>query len=126
MALLLQLFRKLYVKSVRYLEKNLPQIDKLCLQYAPIGDTEELKRDMVHLIIDTALFSKSETIRAQAAFQLEAEWADKQLVPIANRIAGQLAQILNSWRNLQQRLHGAIPPQWLPALQELAAEMSLR
>jgi ATP-dependent helicase HrpA len=121
----LQLFRALYAKSVRYLEKNLPDIDTLCLQYAPIGDTEELKRDMVHLIIDTALFSKNDSLRAQAAFQLEAEWADKQLVPIANRIAGQLAQILNSWRNLQQRLHGKIPPQWLPAMQEIREQLEM-
>jgi hypothetical protein len=36
----LQLFRRLHAQSIRYLERNLPDIDKLCLQYAPIGDTD--------------------------------------------------------------------------------------
>jgi ATP-dependent helicase HrpA len=120
----LQLFCKLHAKSVRYLEKNLPDIDRLCLLYAPIGDTAELKRDMAHLVVDSALFSKSEQIRSQSVFRMEAEWADKQLVPIANRIAGQLAQILESWRSLQQRLQGKVPPQWLPALREIQDQLS--
>jgi ATP-dependent helicase HrpA len=120
----LQLFCKLHAKSLRYLERNLPDIERLCLQYAPIGDTEELKRDMVQLIVDTALFGKSDNIRAQSEFRPEAEWADKQLVPIANRIAGQLAQILQSWRSLQQRLQGEVPPQWLPALREIREQLA--
>ncbi|HEX5056851.1 MAG TPA: ATP-dependent RNA helicase HrpA [Gammaproteobacteria bacterium] len=120
----LQLFCKLHAKSIRYLEKNLPDIDQLCLLYAPIGDTAGLKRDMAQRVVDSALFSKHETLRGQSVFRMEAEWADKQLAPIANRIAGQLAQILESWRSLQRRLQGDVPPQWLPALREIREQLS--
>jgi ATP-dependent helicase HrpA len=79
---------------------------------------------MVQLVIETALFNKSESIRAQTSFQMEAEWADKQLVPIANRNAGQLAQVLESWRVLQRRLQGKVPPQWLSALSEIGDQLA--
>jgi ATP-dependent helicase HrpA len=79
---------------------------------------------MVRLIVESALFSKGDALRGQTTFRMEAEWADKQLVPIANRIAGQLSQVLQSWRALQQRLQGAVPPQWLPALGEIREQLA--
>ncbi|HEY3486883.1 MAG TPA: ATP-dependent RNA helicase HrpA [Gammaproteobacteria bacterium] len=119
----LQLFCKRHAKSVRYLEKNLPEIDKLCLLYAPIGAAEELRQDLLHTVINIALFDRHHSIRMQAEFERESDRADQQLIGIANTVAAQLAAVLDSWRQLQKRLQGKIAPQWLPALSDIREQL---
>ena len=117
------LFKKIHAKSVKYLHKNLPNIQTLCLHYASIGACNELKSDLVDRTIATALFDKSQNITQQADFELNSAWADKQLITVANHLCQQLSDILKIHHRLQKNLQSRLSPDWLSSISDIQSQL---
>ncbi len=120
----LALFQLKAQKNIRYLEKNIPNIDKLCLHYAPIGQCEHFKQDFVRAVTEIALFSKQLTIREQQVFHMESDWAEKQLLQVANDMSEKISAALQAHHKVRKRLKGNIAPQWLSALGDIQEQLS--
>jgi ATP-dependent helicase HrpA len=120
----LQLFKKKAAKSIRYLERNLPDIQALCLHYMAIGKCDDLKSDLVQAIIATALFDRDKPIRRQADFERESDWAEKQLSTLANRVCGHVGETLQVYHRINRRLKGNISPQWLASLGDINDQLA--
>ena len=117
------LFKKSRAKNIKYLQKNLPNIQILCLHYASIGSCDELKSDLVDRTIATALFDKSQNITRQAEFELNSAWADKQLISVANRLCRQTADILQIHHRVQKSLQTAPSPGWLSSVNDIHSQL---
>ncbi|HEX7028451.1 MAG TPA: ATP-dependent RNA helicase HrpA [Gammaproteobacteria bacterium] len=120
----LQLFRIKASKSIRYLERNLPDIQTLCLHYMAIGQCQDLKSDLVEAVIATALFDKHTTVRRQADFERESDWAEKQLLTLANRVGGYVGETLQVYHRINKRLKGNISPQWIASLSDVRDQLA--
>ena len=57
-------------KEVKYLERNFPAINSMCLIYATLGTCEALKQDLLGLVLSSSFFSKNKesTIRTEEQF----------------------------------------------------------
>jgi ATP-dependent helicase HrpA len=121
----LQLFYKHALKSIRYLEKNLPDIQALCLHYMSLGNCDELKIDLIRAITIAALFEKDIPIRKQVDFQREADWAEKQLLTLANRLCGYLDETLRVYHEVRKRMAANGSPQWLASLSDMRQQLDL-
>lgn len=119
----ISLFKKQHNKSIQYLQKNLPDIQTLCLHYAPIGPCTELKQQLINRIVASALFDKTESIRNAADFTMHSDWADKQLVPVANLLCQQVGEILFCYHKLQKRLQEKQSPRWLNSLEDVTCQL---
>jgi ATP-dependent helicase HrpA len=119
----LRLFAKKANKSLRYLERNMPDIQALCLHYMAIGKCEDLKDDLVQAITATALFDKDEPIRRQADFERESDWAEKQLQTLANRVCRYVGETLQAHHRVGKRLKGAVSSQWLASLGDVREQL---
>ncbi len=63
----LALFQLRAGKPIRYLEKNLPGIQQMCLNYAAAGKCEQLKADLLQRITEAALYPDETVPRDRAS-----------------------------------------------------------
>jgi ATP-dependent helicase HrpA len=88
----------------RYLEKSLPGIERMCLDYAGIGSCSELKDDLTDSIVDQAFLADAPAPRTAAAFEERLEGGRTRLVTVANALCALVAEILTRYRSLQVRV----------------------
>jgi ATP-dependent helicase HrpA len=117
------LFKKQNLKNLKYLQKNLPGLQTLCLHYTSLGNSDELKRELIDRIIATALFDQSQQITTRSEFEINSAWANKQLVSIANELCRQFGEILAVYHDIRKRLRGAVPPQWLDSIGDIQSQL---
>lgn len=124
-ALRQQGLRRLYMLNLRkesqYLLKNLPGIQKLCLNYASTGSCEELKKS----IHDNAfrLTFDCHGIRTEAVFKEQIDTNKAKLIPTATTICEQLSIFLPSVHDIRKRMKGSIDPQSLEALSDIKQQL---
>ncbi len=109
--------------KVKYLNKNLPGIDKICLYYAPIGQCNELKQQLIAKVVDIAFLS-AELPRTQAAFEACFEAGRRQLISVANELAARVLDILAEHHKIAKRMKGNIPPTWLHAVADIKEQLA--
>ncbi len=117
--------RRLYMlamkKDATYLEKNLPDAQKLCLNYASTGSCKELKKSIVDNSFRLTFDCKN--VRGEAAFNKELETNKAQLIPTANIICEYLSVCLPSVHAIRKGLKGSINPQALQALGDIKQQL---
>ncbi|PID45402.1 MAG: ATP-dependent RNA helicase HrpA [Proteobacteria bacterium] len=118
--------RRLYMlvlkKEATYLQKNLPDIQKICLNYASTGSCEALKKS----IVDNSFrltFDCSSQIRTQAAFEAQLSQHKSALIPTANQICTQLSTCLPLVHGIRKGLKGSIHPAALEALADIKQQL---
>lgn len=109
----LRLFRYVAQKSIRYLEKNLPDLKAMCLAYSLLGSCKELQEDIVAAVIKQALLGEGDAIRSQTGFEKRAREAESNLMAVAVQLCGWLNATLDEYHLVARKLKGSIPQQWL-------------
>jgi ATP-dependent helicase HrpA len=119
--------RRLYMlqarERIKYLEKNLPAVQTLCLHYASLGDCASLKVDLLSAIIDHAFLGDRPLPRNAEEFQLGKESGAAQLMDAANEICGWVGEALAQYHALMRRLNGAVKPAWLKSLADIREQL---
>ncbi|QOV91144.1 DUF3418 domain-containing protein [Humisphaera borealis] len=96
---------------VKHLQRHLPGIDRMSLQYATLGPSEELKRDLLNLSADRALFGEAQVvIRKREDFVTRAETAWQRLSESSRDICEAVGQSLELYQSLSRRLGQPVPP----------------
>lgn len=110
--------------KIKYLGKNLPDINKICLMYAPFGQCEALKEEIIALALDEVFFTEErDEIRTQMAFLDALQQGRERLITKANELVNLIDQILTQYAALKKRLKGALPPPWLPAITDIRQQL---
>lgn len=79
--------------ALKYLEKNIPELQKMAVAYMPLGTHEELREQVIEVALDRALLQDPLPTDA-AAFQRRLEEGRGRLTLIANEVARLAATIL--------------------------------
>ncbi|MFN2309518.1 MAG: ATP-dependent RNA helicase HrpA [Gammaproteobacteria bacterium] len=120
----LALFRRRAAKPLRYLERNLPGIQQICLHYAAAGPCEKLKADLLQRSAERALYPDDGPVpRDRAAFEADAVRAEAALVEVGNALCKTVGEALVEYHALQRRLKGAVAPAWLAALGDIRDQL---
>ena len=119
--------RRLYMlqlrERIKYLEKNLPGIQAMCLHYASVGDCAGLKSDLLTAIIQHAFLGERPVPRGAAQFDENKEAGLTQLIPVANEVCAWVAETLALYHGLLKRLKGAVKPAWLKSLGDIQEQL---
>jgi len=89
-------------KAVKYLLRNIPNINEMSLIYSVIAPADDLKMDLLSLILDQCFFEQGHAIRRQEEFFICMQQAE-ELMPIANGVCKLAAQILNAYQVARQK-----------------------
>ncbi|MEJ2060507.1 MAG: ATP-dependent RNA helicase HrpA [Gammaproteobacteria bacterium] len=119
---LIRLLRLELREQVKYLHKNLPDIQQSCLQFASIGRCEALKDDIVDAALARAFLAEP-LPRTQSDFEARLEAGRSRLVAEANEIAEQVSRSLTAFGRVRKALKGNIPMAWLEAVNDVRDQL---
>jgi ATP-dependent helicase HrpA len=112
-------------EEFRYLERTIPNLESLCLYYATIGRCDDLNDDLVLAIADRALFDDvPPEIRTRDEFAARAEAGWRRLADASSETRDLIAQILESYHELDIALSGEFPPLWSDSIRDMRDQLS--
>ncbi|MCF6362798.1 MAG: ATP-dependent RNA helicase HrpA [Gammaproteobacteria bacterium] len=111
-------------KPCKYLRRNLPGIDRLCLQYVGIDDCETLKDDLQALIIDRCFFPAGHDVRSQSDFEHVIDVQQPELMTVAGTVGQLVSDIIALHHAVQKRLRGQLPIQAMDAVKDVQQQLA--
>jgi ATP-dependent helicase HrpA len=95
--------------ALRYLEKNIPELQRLAIAYMPLGTAEELREQIVEVALDRAFLAEPLPHDA-ASFERRVAEGRGRLNLIAAEVARAAAAVLADYALALRRLKDAKPP----------------
>ena len=95
--------------ALKYLEKNIPDLQRMAATYMPLGSADELRQQIVDLALERA-FLAAPWPDDEASFARRIEEGRGRLTLIANEVARSAAAVLADWAIVQRKLKDARPP----------------
>ncbi|MBI2779106.1 MAG: ATP-dependent RNA helicase HrpA [Gammaproteobacteria bacterium] len=119
---LLRLYIAQLPQQIKYLEKNLPSLQAMCLHYVPLGRCEELKQDMVAAAVTRAFLDTAQP-RNQQAFEQRKEQGKARLPSLANELCACIQATLAEYTEIQKGLKSPLPPACQAALIDIKDQL---
>ncbi|MGY4829300.1 ATP-dependent RNA helicase HrpA [Sphaerotilaceae bacterium SBD11-9] len=95
--------------ALKYLEKNIPDLQKMAMLYTPLGTAEELREQVVDLALDRAFLADPLPTDA-AAFKRRIDEGRGRLTLIANEVARSALLVLTEYAAAARKLKDARAP----------------
>ena len=102
---LLRLFMLQFREQLKYLERNLPGLNQMAMQYMALGPLDELRRQLIDLSCARACLVEPWPTET-AGFRARCIEARPRLGLLAQEICRLVGQILADWHALQKKLPG--------------------
>ncbi|MCG5513823.1 ATP-dependent RNA helicase HrpA [Ectothiorhodospira shaposhnikovii] len=109
-------------EPVKYLYRNLPDIQRLCLQYNPVDRCEALKDDLVFAAVERVFMAEPWPTDAEG-FRQRLEAGRGELVATANALCALAGEILAVYQRIRARLKGALPLSWVEAAGDIRDQL---
>ena len=106
--------------ALKYLDKNIPDLQKMAVAYMPLGSSEELKAQIVDLALDRAFLAEPLPTDAQA-FARRLDEGRGRLTLIAGEVARMAQAVLVEYTAAQKKLKDARAPK--EAAEDIAAQL---
>ncbi|MEN8128622.1 MAG: ATP-dependent RNA helicase HrpA [Pseudomonadota bacterium] len=100
--------RRLYLLKLqdqaKYLQKNLPHAQTLCMHFQPLGRCDSMKTEIVEAVFDRVFLHDGGPPTSRDEFLQRLEAGRSKLIPTANRLCELLSTILDQYHTLRLRL----------------------
>lgn len=118
------LYKKVMHREVKYLLRNLPGIDVLCLRFAVFGRSEVLKQDIVGAAIDSTFINAEPMPRSREEFLSIIDRNSGELVNKANDICGILEKTMEAHRQVAKRMSGSVSLSWVEPMGDIKDQIA--
>jgi ATP-dependent helicase HrpA len=96
-------------EPLKYLEKNIPDLQKMAAAYMGLGTLEELREQIIALALDRAFLAEP-LPTDEAAFKRRIDEGRSRLTLIAQEVARLAGQLLAEYGSAQRKLKDSRPP----------------
>lgn len=110
-------------QQIKYLQKNLPDIQKMCMNYNGIGSCDDLKQGIIHASIEQSFFANNHPVRDKDTFEEHLQQGSGELVNNANELCRRLANALEMQRELKKQIKKSTKPNWLTSIQDIQSQI---
>lgn len=108
----------------RYLTKNLPQLQRFCLVFAPLAAAEVLRADLFVAAAERCFLDDGALPRDRAAFESLLRERRGAYVAVATALAQQLGAVLGAYAEVRARLNRELPLSWVEAARDIEAQIA--
>ena len=119
--------KRLYIlaikQQIKYLIKNLPNIQKTCMAYATIGSCNDLKDAIVDASIEKSFFSSKNIVRSHKDFEETLQQGSNDLVNNANELCKILDSVFESFNKIRKQLKKNSKPNWLISVGDIQSQL---
>jgi ATP-dependent helicase HrpA len=91
-------------KERKFLERDLPGLSRMCLDYASLGGCGDLRSDLARSVVERAFLEDGPLPRTAEAFEQAAERGRARLVSMANDTCRLVGEILARYRQASARV----------------------
>ena len=133
-----RLFIMATANSMKYLAKNLPDIQQMCLYYSNVPKSpftsqneadnvspcEQLKNNIISLAYDRCFILNQDEITNKAEFEQRLEDKRAELVSTANQLAQQLAKPLAEYHSVAKKLTNKLPLSAINAVSDIKQQLN--
>jgi len=113
--------------DIRQLRKQLPELDRMRLQYAkapaPTAQPADLADELIALILDLTFIEDQPPIRAQAVFEQRLAACRPRLFPTANTVCQLIGTILGEYQALRKRLSNINQVNWMSSVLDIRDQL---
>jgi ATP-dependent helicase HrpA len=109
-------------EPVKYLYRNLPDIQRMCLQYNPVDRCEALKDDLVFAGVER-VFMHEPWPRGADTFRARVEAGRGELVGETQALCELAGRILGAYHEIRARLKGSLPLSWIEAAADIRDQL---
>lgn len=121
---LLRLFLLQIPDKIKYLKKNIPGIDAMCLQYSAIGHCDEFKESFIKKVAEQAFMPDGTmVVRDEGAFNAALNAGKGRLLNIAGELASLLQEVLRELHALRMRIKESVPANHIYAHQDIHKQL---
>lgn len=101
----------------------LPNIEEMCLQFAPLGESETLRRALADLVVDRVFIGDLPVVSNAKEFQrrLRSGWIN--LWPVAGEVSTLVSRILTAHHDVDLRLADADSPFWAESIADIRTQL---
>ncbi|MCK4864882.1 MAG: ATP-dependent RNA helicase HrpA [Gammaproteobacteria bacterium] len=110
-------------QQVKYLNKNLPNIQKICMSYTSVGSCNDLKLSIIDASIEQSFFTTKNIIRDKESFNQNLQQGSNNLVNNANEICAILTKVFDSYHKIRKQLKQNNKPNWLISLNDIQSQL---
>ena len=111
-------------QQIKYLTKNLPNIQKICMSYATIGNCNDLKEAIVNASVEQSFFSSRNIVRSHKNFEETLQQGNSSLVNNANEICEIIYNVFESYNEIKKQLKKNNKPNWLVSLTDIQSQLN--
>ena len=110
-------------QQIKYLSKNLPNIQKICMSYATIGGCNDLKLAIVDASIEKSFFENKNRIINKKSFEECLQQGSNNLVNNANKICEILSDVFETYTKIRKQIKKNTKPNWLISLNDIQSQL---
>ncbi len=118
-----RLFYLQLTDKIKYIHKNIPDLQKMALCYSSLGNTEQLKQQIVLAAIEQSFLLDKDTIGDQNSFDIRLSKGRFDFINNVNSIAKLLSGVLQQYHQIRVAIKGNIPPYWLNAIADIRQQL---
>ncbi len=119
-----RLFMLNLTERIRYIEKNMPNLQRSCLLFSSVGTCQQLKQDLVQATVDAVCIIADEPVRDKASFNARIEHAKKEIIARANELAIKVHAILIEYHAVNTRLGSMNKPAWKKTITDIHQQLN--
>ena len=110
-------------QQVKYLQKNLPKLDKTLLYFSKLGDRKTLVDDLLKAAFYKTFLEGKQQPSNETEFKACIEKNKADLVTNATDMAERLNRMGETFHLISKKLNGQVPLPWMPVYAEIKTQL---
>ncbi|MDH3713453.1 MAG: ATP-dependent RNA helicase HrpA, partial [Gammaproteobacteria bacterium] len=109
--------------ELRYLRRNIPHLDEMCIWYVRTGSCRQLREDLLDAALVQALLAGRPVPRDREAFEAMLDAGRGALAGVVNELADSACEILQLHHEISNRLSGELPLNRVEAARDIRDQL---
>jgi ATP-dependent helicase HrpA len=118
-----RLFMLEMAQQMKYLRRNLPHLEAMCLHFREVASCDALRDDLLAAAIDRAFMADGVLPRTEEDFRARLATGRGELVAIANALCERAREVLALYHEIRKRMKGAVVLTQLESLNDLKEQL---
>lgn len=118
-----RLFLLELAQQVKYLRRNLPKLDIMCLHFREVASCDTLRDDLLAAAVDRAFMADGQLPRSEADFRQRLDAGRADLVEIAHQVCSSASEVLALFHEIRKRLRSPAALNQMESLQDIREQL---
>ena len=118
-----KLFQLQLREQIKYLRRNIPDVQQIALWYTPVGNKDELIDDVVNAVTERVFLNHKEMPNNHQDFELAVAKGKSELVTEATELSKLLVDVFREFHEVRKRVKSSISLSWVEAVQDIDTQL---